>query len=275
MKRHFVIIILLMSMVLMALPVASPEPVAAQGGGANFLLTNYVLYNFSNYAGISPALTASEIELGNPTRPFEASYTVAGLDLREVPLSCDSPVLEEGELIFDGRIGYRYWITLQGRTYEFRVNLAATELIRCYYGEPIDFDGTPRGIGATITGDQATNLAFAHAQNYLGLEVPISTDKANNPDDDTPYLVYRWDSYMYLDASLACPQFRAQYDVRDTFAFRVKLTVGGRFLDYRVRGDGAVVLLCQSGRPNTSSIGIELGQINPVVEDTTDTTTTE
>ena len=269
MKRHLVIIILLLSMVLVALPASNPEPVAAQGGGASYLLTNYVLYNFSNYAGVSPALTASEIELGNPTRPFDASYTVAGLDLREAPLSCDSPILEEGELIFDGRIGYRYLITLQGRIYEFRVNIAATELIRCYYGKLIDFDGSPRGIGATITGDQATDLAFAHAQNYLALDVPISTALANNPNDDTPYLVYRWDTYLYLDASLACPQYGAKYDVRDTFAFRVQLTVGRRYLDYRVRGDGAVVLLCQYGRPNSTSIGIELGQINPVIEDTT------
>lgn len=273
MNRQILIIVLLISMVLVALPSTQVKPVTAQGDGASYLLTNYVLYSFSNYAGVSPVLTASEIELGNPTRPFEASYRVAGLDLREVPLSCDSPVLEEGELIFDGRIGYRYLITLQGRIYEFRINLAATELIRCYYGVAIDFNGAPRGIGATITGDQATNIAFAHAQNYLALDVPISTAKVDAPDEDTPYLVYRWDTYMYLDASLACPQFSAQYDVRDTFAFRVQLTVGGRYLDYRVRGDGSVVLLCQSGRPNTSSIGIELGQITPVVEDTTDTTT--
>lgn len=276
MKRHFLILILVLSIVGMALPTSSPQPAAAQGGtgGASFLLTNFVLYNFSNYAGVSPVLTASEIELGNPNRPFDASYTVNALDLREVDLSCDSPSLEEGEQIYDGRIGYRYLITLQGRIYEFRVNLAANNLIRCYFGKEIDFDGTPRGIGATISGDQASDLAFAHAQNYLGLDVPINTNKANNPDDDTPYLVYRWDTYLYLDGSLGCPQYGKQYDVRDTFAFRVQLTVGSRYLDYRVRGDGAVALLCIYGRPHSTSIGLGLNQLNPTVEDTEDTTDT-
>lgn len=258
MMRKLGLLILLVSMLLVGLPTDQPQSAEAQ---ASYLLTNYVLYNFSNYAGISPVLTASELELGNPNRPFEAGYTVAGLDLRQDPLSCSSPVLDEGELITNGQVGYRYLITLSNFTYEFRINLAGTQLIRCYYGRQIDFNGAPRGIGTTISGDRATDLAFTHAQNYLGLDVPVSTAKANDPDEDTPYLYYRWNSYMYLDASLACPQYGAQYDVRDTFAFRVILNVAGYYFDYRVRGDGAVVLLCQGGRPNTSSIGLELGQI--------------
>jgi hypothetical protein len=263
--------------VLLLVLVLLPQPAATQaqdGGtasaGAGIGLSNFVLAQFSNYLGISPVLTASEVELG-ANRPFDVSYRFNGLDLRTDPLSCDSRVMTDDEIITNGLVGYRYLITLQGRTYEFRTDAAGKQLIRCYFGEAIDFNGTPRGVGALITGEQATNAAMQHASTYLGLESVVTIEKIEADAEDIPFSNWRWDSFVYLDASLNCPAANTTYDVRDTFAFRVQLTIGGRYLDYRVRGDGQQIILCRGGRPDASSIGLTTGQIS-TQNDTTTTT---
>lgn len=262
--RRFILVFVVIVLVIPLLYVDRPRISQAQDGGAGSIgLTNYVLLLFSNYVGISPSLTAGELELGELNRPFRASYRFAGLDLREAPLSCDSRVMEDEETITNGRIGYRYLITLQGRTYEFRTNATGSQIIRCYYGEEIAFNGNPRGIGVTLSGEGAVNVAMRHAQSYLDLAAPITVELANNPNENTPRTFYQWFPWVYLDASLACPARGFDYDVRDTFAFRVILNVQGRYLDYRVRGDGNVVLLCQGGRPNDASIGLTVDRFAP------------
>jgi len=258
---------LVIVLVFSALPTPSPSE-AQSGAGAG--LSNFILLRFSNYVGVSPPLTAAELELGDLNRPFSASYRFNGLDLTSEPLSCDSRILDDDEIITNGQVGYRYLITMQGRTYEFRTNLTGSQLIRCYFGEPIDFNGNPRGIGTTLSGEQAVNVAMRHAQSYLELDQTISVELANNPNEDTPLTFYQWFPWVYLDASLLCPARGFTYDVRDTFAFRILLTINGRFLDYRVRGDGNVVLLCQGGRPNDTSIGLSIDRFG----DDTDTTDT-
>jgi hypothetical protein len=264
-RRGVLVLVLITAILFSAAP--QPTPTVAQEGGASTLgLTNYILLLFSNYVGISPQLTAAELELGDLDRPFSARYSFRGLDLRDAPLSCDSRVMGEDEVITNGRVGYRYLITLQGRTYEFRTNLTGSQVIRCYYGEPIDFNGSPRGIGATVSGDTATNAAMRHAQGYLGLDSPITVALVNEPNEGTPRTFYQWFPWVYLNASLACPARGFTYDVRDTFAFRVILNVQGRYLDYRVRGDGNVVLLCRGGRPDDSSIGLTADRF--AIEDT-------
>jgi hypothetical protein len=257
---------LIAALILNALPTHAPSA-AQSGAGAG--LTNFVLLRFSNYVGVSPPLTAPELELGDLNRPFSASYRFNGLDLTTAPLSCDSRVMDDDEIITNGRVGYRYLITLQRRIYEFRTNLTGSQLIRCYFGEPIDFNGNPRGIGTTLSGEQAVNVAMRHAQGYLGLDQTITVELANNPNENTPRTFYQWFPWVYLDESLLCPARGFTYDVRDTFAFRVLLTINGRFLDYRVRGDGNVVLLCQGGRPNDASIGLTIDRFGDEANTTT------
>ena len=254
-RRGLLVIVLVIAIFFSATPQSTPT-MAQEDGASTLGLTNYILLLFSNYAGVSPQLTAAELELGELNRPFSARYRFSGLDLRSAPLSCDSRVMDEDEVITNGRIGYRYLITLQGRTYEFRTNLTGSQVIRCYYGKPIDFNGSPRGIGTTISGDAATNAAMRHAQGYLALDSAISVELANDPAENTPRTFYQWFPWVYLDSSLACPARGFTYDVRDTFAYRVILNVQGRYLDYRVRGDGNVVILCRGGRPDDSSIGL-------------------
>jgi hypothetical protein len=98
---------------------------------------------------------------------------------------------------------------------------------------------------------------MSHLSTYLDLERPITITEADEPLEDSPRVFYRWSApIVYNDASLGCPLSGATYDVRDTLAWRVTLTVNGRVYPYRVRMDGNVVLLCFSGRPDASSIGL-------------------
>jgi hypothetical protein len=76
--------------------------------------------------------------------------------------------------------------------------------------------------------------------------------------------VYYWTPFVYLDASLGCPQRGFTYDVRDTFAFRVQVSVAGRYFDYRVRGDGAQVIWCRGGVPDETSIGLGINRTSNV-----------
>lgn len=247
------ILAVILVVILVAGGLATPPP-ATQ---AQQLTTNVVLLQFSYYLGINPPLTAGEIELGASDRPFSVSYRFSGLDLRNEPLSCDAPVLDNDAEV-TGRVGYRYLITVQGRTYELRSNANGTQVIRCYFGEEIDWLANPRGIGPTIDGIAATNTALRHLSGYLGTDVTLTVDRAENPEEGDPRVFYRYNPFVYLDASMGCPARDRDYAVQDTLAYRVRLTVNGLFYDYRVRADGSVVVLCRFGRPDESSIGLDL-----------------
>lgn len=233
---------------------AAPKSVSAQGPTTS----DRVLAAFSNYIGINPVLTAAELEFeGAEERRFPVSFRFTGLDLRTGGLSCDSRVMAADERIVGGEVGFRYLITLNGLTYELRTNFFGTRIIRCFFGEEIDFDPLPRGIGPSITGEEATRVAMRHLSGYLQLERPITIEEADEPLEDSPRVFYRWSApVVFGDASLGCPLRGATYDVRDTLGWRVTLTVNGRVYPYRVRMDGNVVLLCFGGRPDPSSIGL-------------------
>ncbi len=255
-------------------PQSNHQPFAPKRAEAQASIINQVLYEFSNYVGISPPLYTAEMDLGELNRPFEADYSFDGLDLRDGPVSCSSRILGDNEQII-GEVGFRVLVTLNGRRYEFRTTLDASPVIRCYNGRPMDWNGSYRGIGTTIDGTAATNLAMKHLSGYLELGQTITVALADDPpeadDDDTtedfPRVFYRWLSVVYNDASLGCPQGGGvTYDVRDTLAYRVTLTVNGYVYGYRVRSDGAVVLLCRSGRADVSSIGLTIDATAPASE---------
>lgn len=255
-------------------PQANHQPFAPKRAEAQASIINQVLYEFSNYVGISPPLYTAELDLGELNRPFVASYEFQGLDLRDGPVSCASRIMADDETII-GSVGFRVLITLNGRRYEFRTNVNASPVIRCYNGQPMDWNGSPRGIGATIDGTSATNIAMRHLSGFLELGQTITVALADDPpeaDDDPdtedfPRVFYRWLSVVYNDASLGCPQGGGvTYDVRDTLAYRVTLTVNGWVYGYRVRADGNVVLLCRGGRPDASSIGLNIDATAPASE---------
>ncbi len=247
-------ILLLMVAVAVTVSVFPPkmQNVQAQGGFA----ADNILIQFSYYLGINPVLTAAELDRGELNRPFFAEYEINPIDLRGTSLSCSAPVLPNDQTIVDAvAIGWQVIITLQNRTYQFRSNFGGSAVIRCVGGEQIDFNGTPRGIGTTISGEAATTAAMNHLSGQLDVGT-ITIERAENPGEEDPRVFYRWNAFVYLDASLGCPASNIDYDVRDTFAYNVNLTVNGRRYNYRVRGDGGQVIWCRSGRPDTTSIGI-------------------
>jgi hypothetical protein len=266
--KRLALVAVVLALLLGFAPSGTPlqQPFAPRPAAAQALIINQILYEFSNYVGISPPLYAAELDLGETDRSFEAGYEFSGLDLRDGPVSCDSRIMEENETIV-GSVGFVVYVSLNGRRYEFRTNLNASPVIRCFNGAPIDWNGSPRGIGATIDGDRATDIAMGHLSTWLDLGQTITVALANDPpeaDDDPdtvdfPRVFYRWVSVVYNDASLGCPQGGGvTYDVRDTLAYRVTLTVNGFVYSYRVRADGGVVLLCRGGRPDESSIGLNI-----------------
>lgn len=224
--------------------------VQAQSGS----VADIVLIQFSYYVGISPPLTAGEMDRGELDRPFAAEYRIDPVDLRSAPLSCTSPVLPDEEIVV-GVVGWRVQITMQGRFYEFRTNYGGSVVIRCVNGQPLDFNGSARGIGATISGESATTAAMNHLSGQLDVGT-ITIERAENPGEDDPRVFYNWRPVVYADASLGCPVRGVDYDVRDTFAYNVNLTVNGRRYNYRIRGDGGQVIWCVGGRPDQSSLGI-------------------
>lgn len=247
-----ILLIMLALIILVSLIPTRVQQADAQSGS----VADIILVQFSYYIGISPPLTAAELDLGEPNRPFFAEYDIDPIDLRGISLSCDAPVLPDDQTLVDAvAIGWRVLITLQNRSYEFRSNFGGSAIIRCFNGEPIDFNGTARGIGATISGEAATTAAMNHLSGQLDVGT-ISIERAENPGEEDPRVFYRWNPFVYLDASLGCPVRNVEYDVRDTFAYNVTLTVNGLRYNYRVRGDGGQVLWCRSGRPDATSIGI-------------------
>lgn len=251
MVRRITLFMLVMLLIASVLPV-HPRQAAAQSGS----VADIILIQFSYYVGINPPLTAAELELGELNRPFFAEYDIDPVDLRSTSLNCTAPVLPDEQTVVDASsIGWRVIITLQNRTYEFRANFGGSVVIRCVNGQQIDFNGTARGIGTTISGEAATEAAMNHLSGQLDVGT-ITIERAENPAEDDPRVFYRWNPFVYLDASLGCPVAGVDYDVRDTFAYNVTLTVNGRRYNYRVRGDGGQVILCVGGRPDTSSIGI-------------------
>lgn len=257
MRRRILLIVFGMAILALLTPFvpqgeSRPESVAAQGNTTS----NIVLAAFSNYIGINPPLTAEELEFTEvEDRRFSVSFTFTGLDLSNGGLSCSSRVMDPDERIVGAPIGWRYIITINGRRYELRSDFNGTRIIRCFNGSPIDFDYSYRGIGSALDGEGAVRRAMAHLSTYLDL--PISIEAANDPQDGDPRVFYRWTApIVYNDASLGCPLAGATYDVRDTIGWRVTLTVNGRVYPYRVRLDGGVVVLCFGGRPDPTSIGL-------------------
>ncbi len=226
------------------------QPSTAQSGSVG----DIVLIQFSTYVGINPPLTAAELDRGEIDRPFFAEYNIDPVDLRTAPLSCTSPILPDEEIVV-GVIGWRVQIELQNRFYEFRTNYGGSVVIRCVGGQQIDFNATGRGIGTTISGEAATTAAMNHLSGQLDVGT-ITIERAENPGEDDPRVLYNWRPWVYPDASLGCALSGVDYDVRDTFGYNVNLTVNGRRYNYRVRGDGGQVIWCVGGRPDTSSIGI-------------------
>lgn len=268
---RLLILVVTIGLVAAYAPDSNHQPFAPHRAEAQASIINQVLYEFSNYVGINPPLYTAELDLGELNRPFEAGYEFQGLDLRDGPVSCSSRILDDNEEII-GSVGFRVLITLNGRRYEFRTNLNASPVIRCYNGQEMDWNGASRGIGTTIDGTSATNIAMRHLSSYLELGQTITVDLAENPpeaDDDPdtedfPRVFYRWLSVVYNDASLGCPQGGGvTYDVRDTLAYRITLTVNGWVYSYRVRSDGNVVLLCRGGRADASSIGLTIDATAP------------
>lgn len=271
---RLLILVVTIGLVAAFAPQSNHQSFAPRRAEAQASIINQVLYEFSNYVGINPPLYTAELDLGELNRPFEASYEFQGLDLRDGPVSCDSRIMADDETII-GSVGFRVIVTLNGRRYEFRTNLNASPVIRCFNGEPIDWNGSSRGIGTTIDGTSATDIAMRHLSGYLELGTTITVALAEDPpeaDDDPetedfPLVYYRWLSVVYNDASLGCPQGGGvTYDVRDTLAYRITLTVNGRVYSYRVRSDGNVALLCLGGRPHSSSIGLEVDATIPASE---------
>ena len=101
--------------------------------------------------------------------------------------------------------------------------------------------------------------ALAHVSGYLDLETTITLARIDTDDENIPYTTWNWTPVVYTTASLGCPAAGQTYTDREVAAYRVRLTVRGYgTYDYRVARDGSVVILCFSGRPHTSSIGLDL-----------------
>lgn len=103
--------------------------------------------------------------------------------------------------------------------------------------------------GATAQSDDELariDQAMAHLSDYLGQPVSRATTE------------WSWTEAIFPDTSLGCPAPGVTYPQASIRAYTVTILFGGMRYDYRVSADGEVVILCLNGRPDPSSIGIEV-----------------
>ncbi len=88
--------------------------------------------------------------------------------------------------------------------------------------------------------------AMGHLSEYLRQTIARDTH------------VWRWTEKIFPDASFDCPVPDQTYTSIQTRGYQVWITVDGREYDYRLSAGGDIVILCISGQPDSSSIGIEV-----------------
>lgn len=81
---------------------------------------------------------------------------------------------------------------------------------------------------------ERVDQAMTHLTQYLGLDQAIG-------QTSTPW---SWQEEIYEDASFACPYPNQNYPATPNRAFRILITVEGIQYDYRISGDGSLLVLC-------------------------------
>lgn len=110
-----------------------------------------------------------------------------------------------------------------------------------------------------VLGRQRVDQAMLHLSGFLELETPISLQLIEENSEDIPFVSYTWVPFTYTTSAMGCPASGVEYSRREVPAYRILLTVRGfGTYDYRVSQDGSAVILCFGGRPNSTSIGLEL-----------------
>lgn len=243
------------------------EPAPLQQGTLEDIVFNLV----GQQLGIVPAPTKGQLDRGDASLPFVFGYRKDGLDLNGsggVP-TCDARVLGDDEFIL-GWFGYRVFVDVVGRRYEFRTNGTGSQIIRCSGGRSVDNNfGAAASRGAYRSGDAIADQAFRHLSTYLALNPVITLADIEKLETDAefeenyPYRVfYSWNSTLYTNSALNCPGAGQTFQNGDAAGYRLSLSVNGRTYQYRSSLDGAVLILCLGGRADASSLGVVIPTSN-------------
>ncbi|NDJ84849.1 MAG: hypothetical protein GYB66_03095, partial [Chloroflexi bacterium] len=119
------------------------------------------------------------------------------------------------------------------------------------------FVHTP-GFSQTDEELERIDQAMQHLSGYLGRTITRNSHQ------------WRWSEIIYPDTSLDCPLPGAEYAQQQTRGYQVRIFVDGLEYDYRLNADGTVVILCVDGRPDPTSIGVDIPEQAPTVEDFAD-----
>lgn len=100
--------------------------------------------------------------------------------------------------------------------------------------------------------------AMLHLSDYLGKTIT----RDSNP--------WTWTEKIYPDTSLDCPAEGLSYTQVQTVGLQVRIIDEGIEYDYRITADGSMLILCRSGRPDPTSIGVEIPPTSDPVEEIID-----
>lgn len=280
MRRHLfrsaALALTALSIVLSMLVIA---PAMAQDGGTatptavqnlqGLQRVDQAMANLSSYLELETPISVALISADDENIPF-TSYTFDPVVYTTASLGCPAA----GQTYADRRVNaYRILITVRGYgTFDYRATNDGSVLIFCRGGRPhsssvglglttagtvgVDNSQAPVAAAGLTGGPARVDQAMRHLSAYLGLRQTVTLAGVTSND---PFIV-RTD-YLFKPVWLfinpnACPVIAAAYAPGSVFGYEITLTVNGRNYLYYANQDGTVLVLCISGSPQRSSIGI-------------------